>query len=583
MSSHVEQIKERLSIADVAGSYIKLEKSGGNFKARCPFHNEKTPSFYISPARNSYYCFGCGAKGDIFSFVQEFEGLDFMGALKILAQRAGVELTKERPEARSERDRLFRCMESAAIFFQKTLYENADGKYKAVVEYLLKRGLTKETIKEWRIGFAPAEWRSVSTYLKGKGFTETDMEKAGLIKRKERDDESSQASIEGNFYDRFRGRIMFPLFDSSARVIAFSGRIFEDDGKSAKYLNSPETELFHKSEVLYGFHKAKQTIREKDAAVLVEGQVDLIMAHQVGTGNAVAVSGTALTETHLDRVRKLAKTLILSFDPDGAGVKAAFRSAEMALGMGLEVKVAQLPTDDDPADLIKENPEAWKKALENAVHIIEFATDHVVATVPDMRQRSKEILTKVLPFVARLESTMEKSHFIALIHKKSQVKEEAIWQDLRSLEANQKANPANPFPQYQDSKKTVSVERMLAAILFWQQSTPTQAVDPQSIKSSIDAISEPGYSEKILARYAPHKDDLILEAEVAYDKSEHLPIIVKELCERFQEEYLRDRQMAIMAEMSRAEQSRDEKRKKDLLDEFNRISKMKDTLSKRQP
>ena len=246
---------------------------------------------------------------------------------------------------RSERQRLFLCLESATIFFQRTLYENAQ--YKAVVEYLTGRGLTKDTIKEWRIGYAPDAWQILSDYLKSKRFTEQDMEKVGLTKAREPKD----GSVGGTgHYDRFRGRIMFPLFDSSGRVIGFSGRIFgPDDGKSAKYLNSPETELFKKSEMLYGFHKAKQGIREKGYSILVEGQMDMLMSQQVGFTNTVAVSGTALTLQHLEMLRRLSERVVMSFDPDGAGVRAALRGAEMAIGLGMEVRVAELPKGEDPA------------------------------------------------------------------------------------------------------------------------------------------------------------------------------------------------------------------------------------------
>ena len=236
MSDSVEKIKERLGIVEVVGGYLKLEKAGKNLKARCPFHNEKTPSFFVSPDRGSFYCFGCGAKGDIFSFVEQFEGLDFKGALKLLAERAGVRLEYERSSLstdKSGREKLFQVLEKAADYFEANLKLNDEAR-----NYLKKRGLTEKTITTFRLGFAPDEWRSLLTHLKSDKFSESVLEKAGLIKKGE---------TGGNYYDRFRGRIIFPIADSAGRIVGFSGRILSGKPDDAKYLNSPETELFVKS------------------------------------------------------------------------------------------------------------------------------------------------------------------------------------------------------------------------------------------------------------------------------------------------------------------------------------------------
>ena len=259
MNSPVQKIKERLSIEDVVSSYIKLDQAGSNLKANCPFHNEKTPSFFVSPDRGSYYCFGCGAKGDIFSFVEEFEGLDFKGALKILANKAGVVLEQYNTEEESEKERLYRAMEEATKFYSQNLTKNEKAR-----EYLKSRGLTENSIEDFRIGFAKDDWRELYNYLRSKNFTDKEIELAGLAKKSEK-----------GYYDRFRGRIMFPISDSSGRVIAFSGRLFIDDGKSAKYLNSTDTPIFSKSAVLYGLDKAKDSIRKNNFSILVEGQFEI--------------------------------------------------------------------------------------------------------------------------------------------------------------------------------------------------------------------------------------------------------------------------------------------------------------------
>src|SRR3990167_7220635 len=333
MNSPVAKIKERLSIEDVVSSYIKLERAGANLKAKCPFHNEKTPSFFVSPSRESYYCFGCGASGDIFTFVEEFEGLDFKGALKLLAARAGIVLEYQNKEEESEKEKLYKALEESTLYFSNNLKEN-----KKVLEYLKSRGLSEDTIKDFRVGFAKDDWRELYNYLKKEGYSDPELERAGLVIKSEK-----------GFYDRFRGRIMFPISDSSGRIIAFSGRVFNGDKKSAKYINSPETPIFSKSSVLYGLDRAKESIRKNNFSILVEGQMDLLLSHQAGYRNTVATSGTALSEStetkenvvsNLGLIRRLSENLVLAFDGDKAGLHASERAGRIALSLGMDVKVA---------------------------------------------------------------------------------------------------------------------------------------------------------------------------------------------------------------------------------------------------
>jgi DNA primase len=344
MSSSVDQIKSKIDIVSLVGSYIKLDKAGTNFKGKCPFHNEKTPSFFVSPDRGSYYCFGCQAKGDIFTFVQEFEGLDFIGSLKILADKAGVTLEQYDRGEKTEKERLHNVLEQAVFFYEKKLSEN-----KQALDYLFGRGVTEETLKNFRIGFAPLEWRELYEYLKERGVTEKDMFEVGLIKK------PGDTAREKSPYDTFRGRIVFPISDSSGRIVGFSGRILVPDEKSPKYLNSPETSLFNKSEILFGLDKAKKDIRLKDYSILVEGQMDIVMLHQAGITNTVASSGTALTENHLVKLRRLSNRIIMAYDGDSAGFSASNRSAQIALSLGMELKIAEMPTGKDPADLAKDD------------------------------------------------------------------------------------------------------------------------------------------------------------------------------------------------------------------------------------
>ncbi len=472
MRSTVDSIKERLDIVEVVSSYLKLEKAGQNFKGKCPFHNEKTPSFFVSPSRQSYYCFGCGAKGDIFSIVEEMEGVDFKGALKTLAERAGVELEySNRGESKSEKDKFYNALEDATIFFQSELEKNTEA-----LKYLESRGVSKDSIKLWRLGFAPSEWRSIFSHLSAVGYSKEVLLKAGLIKQPQKEEkENPQISGEGTPYDVFRGRIIFPIFDVNSKVIAFSGRALEKDTEP-KYLNTPETSLFIKSEVLYGLDKAKDEIRKKNYSVLVEGQLDLVLSHQVGVKNVVASSGTAFTQTHLERLKRLSPRLILAFDGDLAGEKAAEKSSILGLSLGMEVKIAELPEGRDPADLSKKDPEEWKEVLRKSTHSIEFVLNKIIKNEKDDRKLGKAINAKVLPLLTLLESSIERSHFVSLISKKSGLKEEIIWDDLRKSKIPDILQIKNvqQTEDIQEEKKDKvhtrreQIEERLEEISFWK-------------------------------------------------------------------------------------------------------------------
>jgi len=520
-SSTVEKIKEKLDVVDVIGSYIKLEKAGSSLKARCPFHNEKSPSFFVSPARGTYYCFGCGAKGDIFSFVEQFEGVDFRGALKTLAERAGVPLERENLEAKSEKDRLYQVLEIATIYFERGLGDCVPAR-----DYLKKRGIIKESVREWRIGYAENDWRNLYSYLLGKGVSVKDMLAVGLIKKSEKPARGEE------YYDTFRGRIIFPIFDSSGRPVAFTGRILIDDGKSPKYLNSPETILFNKSETLYGLNKAKSEIRKKDYSVLVEGQMDLVMSHQVGVTNVVASSGTALTPYHLERLKKLSNRVIISFDSDEAGFKAANRAGAMALNMGLEVKCVGIVGGKDPADLVLEDPELWKKALKDAEHIVDFYLNRLISKNLSLRDLAKEIRTNVLPYVQTLESTIEKGHFVSKIAKLVSVKDDAVWEDLKKS-PKIKVDGIENISNITNSPKVLAREKNaltdLAGIVLWQKTLPSPNIDVISLTARVESVVGAEKFNALLSVPDDIKSEMIFEAEMRYFEPEVLTKAMREL------------------------------------------------------
>lgn len=423
MKDSVQLIKDRLSIIDVVSAYIEIKKSGKNFTARCPFHNEKTPSFHISPERGAFHCFGCGMGGDIFTFVQEIERVDFKGALQILALKAGVELTPISPQAKSERDRLYALLEEATSFFVKSLEEN-----KFAQEFIENRGVDLASILTWRLGFAPGSstiWRATKEYLLGKGFTEEEMLKVGLIKTSEKGKSA---------YDVFRNRIMFPIFDQSGRVVAFSGRTLEVGVEVPKYVNSPETEFFKKSEILYGLHLAKHNIRRLDFSLLVEGQFDVVMSHKAGYNNTVAVSGTALTIQHIQTLEKLSKRVVLALDADKAGVNAMKKAADLMLRRGLDVKIAVLPEGKDPADIIKDDAKNFKKLIGKSVPVIDFLLKDLEKDSKDERTFRLRAREEVLPFIALLPDKIDQDFFEGRVAEVLKTTKEAVHYEVERID-----------------------------------------------------------------------------------------------------------------------------------------------------
>jgi len=565
MSSSVDQIKSKIDIVSLVSSYIKLEKAGTNFKGKCPFHNEKTPSFFVSPDRGSYYCFGCQAKGDIFTFVQEFEGLDFIGSLKVLADRAGVALEHYNAGEKTENQRLHSVLEQAVFFYEKKLSEN-----KVATDYLHKRGVSDKTIKDFRIGLASAEWRDLYDYLLERSVTAKDMLAVGLIKQKDETD---------SYYDTFRGRIMFPINDSSGRVVGFSGRALAPDDKTPKYLNSPETVLFNKSEILFGLDKAKKDIRVKDYSILVEGQMDLIMLHQVGITNAVASSGTALTETHLVKLRRLSNRIIMSYDGDSAGFSASNRSSQLALSLGMELKLAVMPEGQDPADLAKENVEKLKECLRNSKHIIDFYVDALLSRNLEPRKLGQEIHKHVLPFVALLTSTIEKAHFIKSIAQKTFIKEEALWDDLKKVGTDNGSLSKIDVQISPPMKRIEAIERRVLGVIMWQKGNKDRVpgVDIEEIEKQATRIFGDRIRE-LEEKFEQEKDLLMFETESYYSGKTDLSRDINYLLLGLEEEYLKQKFTTAMLNLQRAEQSKNNEDISKYLEECQIISQQINTI-----
>ncbi|MFZ2414437.1 MAG: DNA primase [Minisyncoccia bacterium] len=410
MDSQLEEIKGRLDITQVVGEYVKLTKAGSNYKGLCPFHNEKTPSFIVSPNRQIFHCFGCGAGGDIFGFLMKIEHLEFPEALKILAGKAGIELKPRNAKLESEQNALLEINDKAVKFFKDNL-----SKDKEVLNYLLERGLSLNTIEQFEIGFALDDWQSLAKYLAGEGYKAGNILGTGL---------ALLAGEEGNgkIYDRFRGRIMFPLKDAFGRTVGFTGRIFDkrilktvkDPKAVGKYVNTPQTLVYDKSKVLYGLDVTKNNLRKKDQIVIVEGQMDMLMGWQSGLDNIVASSGTALTAYQLAILKKYSENLILGFDMDEAGQNADERSIALALQKGFKVNILELPEGKDMADYSREHKDEVVSLPGSAIPVMEFYFN-LSKNKGDINnlEGKKSVVSYLLPKIKYLPNLIDRSHWLS--------------------------------------------------------------------------------------------------------------------------------------------------------------------------
>ncbi len=413
--SEIELIKEKINVVDLINEYLPIKKSGINYKGLCPFHQEKSPSFMVSPERGTWHCFGCDKGGDIFKFLMEKEGIAFPEALEILAQKAGVPLQTKRQEKQST-DVYYEIHQKAAQFFHYFLKEHPTGQ--KALEYLKSRGLTDETIEEFQIGYAPNSWENLTKFLKKKGYQIKDIIDSGL----------AVPSNKGG-YDRFRGRVMFPLYDVRDRVIGFSGRVLL--GGEPKYINSPQTPIFDKSKFLFGIHLSKQHIRESKEAILVEGEMDMILSYQSGVKNIVASKGTALTENQIDLLKRYTDTLSMCFDTDLAGDAASRRGIEMADRAGCNLKVIQIPSGKDPAELCLKDVSAWQQSVKDAVPIYDYYLQSASKRFdPKTPFGKREIFHELIPVWQKITDPITQDHYIQKLSALLQTTDELIRQEL---------------------------------------------------------------------------------------------------------------------------------------------------------
>ena len=600
MNSPVEEIKARLNIVELVGAYVRLQKSGTHWKAPCPFHNEKSPSFMVNEERQMWHCFGCNKGGDAFAFLMEIEGIDFKEALRLLAERTGVELPKySGTPTGGLKDRTYEILELATKFYEKQLWDGL-GK-RAALAYLRERGLMDETMKSFRLGYAPDGWRNIHDFLVGRGYTSEELEKAGLVIRKD----------QGGYYDRFRDRIMFPIMDVLGRVIGYSARVTPgSDESQAKYINTPETGVYHKSHVLYGIQLAKQAMKSQQFALLVEGNMDVIAAHQAGIANTVAVSGTALTSEQLALIKRYTDNLRLFFDMDGAGQAAARRSAELCLEKGLQVWIVAIPQGKDAADLAKDDPEALRHAIAHPVPALQYFLDKIIARfdrhTPDGKRRIAEDYITLLRHVV---SAIDQAFWLRKLSETLDVEEGVLRGVLQKLPAL-----GNGRNEDEDEKKILGpnivqstvfhkrsellrrkiVDTLVLNEVVWKEALATietslfkdfMAQDEmycfvrdrgESVEFSLERLmsvsEELGYKQEITRMYF-EGEKLLESSSVAEDEGRVLFIrqVVEQYMAELAKEWRRERLVAIEKEMREARIRGDRQQEQALSNAFQEL------------
>ncbi len=580
MNSPVQEIKERLDIVEFIRSYIPLLPAGKNFKANCPFHKEKTPSFMVSPERQTWHCFGaCNEGGDIFKFLMKHDNLEFYEALRVLAEKAGIELKKISPAEHRQFGILYDINNSAKDFFKKKLLQS-----KSAVGYLKERGLKKETIEEFELGLAPDAFDDLTVNLIKAGYDIKDIERAGLNFKTEK----------GNYVDRFRGRLIFPIYDSFGKVVAFSGRISprlqKEKPELAKYVNSPETPIFNKSRVLYGFHISKSDIRRSRTAVLMEGQMDFLMAYQDGVKNAVATSGTALTFNHVNILKCVVDELVMSFDNDEAGLKAAESAIDLAGAADLNVKLLILKDYKDPAEAVQNSPGYLLEALGKTNPAMEFyfnryLIDKEKSGLTEFKKKIRTVLTKI----KNLASSVEKNYWIKELSLRTKIDEKSLSEELDMIKTKGVFGmiaAEEPRGFVSEEKRALSRTELIAQRLISLAATREEfasgmknhiAYLPEDysavLKRIIDKKSKPDNWGETLEELF---NIIILRSsfELSVLDEEKIKEEFEELLLQLEKEYIKGKKEKLTSFIKEAEMKGEEKKVNSALKEFDEVVKM---------
>lgn len=572
----VEEIKSRLDIVQVIGESVPLKKAGRNFKGVCPFHKEKTPSFMVNPERQAYHCFGCGEGGDILEYVMKRESVDFPEALQMLAKRAGVELKGFDSKENKAKQRLFEANEQAAAYFQAA-YGHSTGKI--AQDYVKSRGLKGKTVKEFRIGYAPDDYDALIKALKSKHFTDKELVDAGL-------------AIQGRRgpYARFRGRLMIPIADTTGVIRGFTGRVLggptsPEVGPQAKYVNTPETAVYSKGKLVFALDLAKQSVIDEDAVVMVEGQMDVIAAHQAGTTNVVATSGTALTEEQLRQMMRFSKTIVLALDNDEAGQKALLRSVELVGDREAELKVVNLGEAKDPDDLIAKDATEWKKRIKDAEPVIDYLIAKVLAgkKPPYDRPIIKQTLDMVLPALAHRPAIDQDFYTEQLATtlgvEKSSIKARLAGPKTAATVARKtEETPTEPVPVRKSSEELV-VERMIGLVATTPALAPKLAelnerIFPEPYQKAASTLKS-GYNKRTVDTEVASLIDVCTMVAAEYEAMSEVERAAEfdRLYVRLKSLWVKQHQPKLLAAIKRAEAGGNADRRDHLVEEYMTITK----------
>ena len=575
--NHLEEIRLRINIEDLVGGYVQLKKAGRNLRGLCPFHSEKTPSFMVSPEKGIAYCFGCNQGGDIFKFTQLIENVNFNEAVKILAQKANVTLPRQLPQIQNKRLKSIEINKWAVKFYEEQLEKNEKQK-----EYFLKRGLTQETIKKFRLGYAPDSFDQLKNFLLKKGFEEKELLDAAVM---------NQRSIaDQRMYDRFRNRFIFPIFDHQDNPVGFSGRIIGEG--EPKYLNSPETLAYNKSLVLYGLNWAKESIKEEDLAIFMEGYTDVISAHQHGTKNTIATCGTAITPQQLKLIQRYSKNIAFAFDQDAAGMDATFRAIELAQMADLNIQIILIPEGKDPDDCIRSNPKSWETAVKNPISVMDFYFAHAFKQFnKDNLEGKKQILNFILPLIKLYKSEVEQSVYLNRLALELKTDVKLIWNDLKKIQtktfqSTKTSETAEP------EKKVFSREEFLLGFIFSYPEMYEEVVNNLIDNIPLDPETEKFYNAlkkvytlKSSIDVSSVKDELIEEDQ---EKTDIYTLLIEEVYPDISEELAHKEAGKLIHEINRKNlyntqkeyefkirSAKDLQEKKLLLNRYNEILKLR--------
>jgi len=578
-----DQIKDRIDIVELINEYVPLKKAGANFKAPCPFHQEKTPSFMVSPSKQIWHCFGCGKGGDAFTFLMEKEGMDFPEALRTLAKKTGVELKPRNPKIWTRKNKLYEINNLAARYFHEAFWKSREGE--AARQYMKQRKFTKETLDNFLVGYSPDSWDILSAFLRKKGYSEEEINNAGLTVRKD----------QGGFYDRFRGRLMFPIKNAHGDAVAFGARQLKSEDTGAKYINTPETEIYQKSWVLYGLSDARSEIRGQDLGIIVEGYTDVLASHQVGIKNVVASSGTALTEGHLDLLKRYTNNLVLAFDMDLAGDMATKRGIDLALNRGFDIKVAKLPVEKDPADVALADPKSWKKIAGSGQPIMKyFFTSALAGKNLEEAADKKEIAAELLPVIKKIGNEIERHHYIQTLAEKINVPEDSLISAMRKVGVQRRMESApEKFPSA--DRSPTSLESRFLGLLLKNPGEIEYVLDHFDVNflaesahrnlylhlekfyntnRSYTADEFLDYLKKDEVKLADLVSTLLLEVDKDFEESdaELFAEELKSCINLLEKSYLKKRLRELSDEVSRAEKVEDTKAIENLTSEFTRLT-----------